>query len=674
MPREDVILRFGADVAGLRQDMSKAQRTVDGAVRQMRNVLGTLGVGLSIGGLANAFGRIVAEGDRLQKLAIRLGETTENLSQLQYVAERSAVPFNTMATALQRAQRRISEAAQGAGEARNALAELGLNAERLNLLRPTDQLLAVAEAMEDVRNSGDRTRLLMRLFDSEGVAMGQAMEEGAAGIRALMQEADELGATLDRRTADAMARTQDLMAELNARSTALGRSLAIELLPEVNEFLETLNELANGPAGQGVKAVLSEISAEVQFLASLLAGDWRSAWNNFLPVRMLTDEGEGYRIPPGGKLEIGVDGDALEGVKRDLAASVRAMMAAAAQEGVNLRVNSGQRDPEHNARVGGVPNSKHITGGAVDIGGDQQWVLDNAERFGLSTYVGEGYNHVHVEMARRRAVAVKDTAKAKRAAATATRTLTDEEREHQRIMREGAAIFEATRTAAEAHALQMDRLTELHAAGAISLETFARAARQSAEPLMQIKDVAEESSRAAEDMGLAFESAMGRLITQGGNARDVLQALLQDIAQITYRETLGKTISGAVTDIVASIDFGEIFSFGGGRAGGGSVSAGTAYLVGERGPELFTPSANGSIVPNDALSMRSASSGVEINVIESPGRGGEVTQRDDSSGQRIIDVLVERVRGAMEADIAKGSGLARSLEGQYGLSRAPGGF
>ena len=37
------------------------------------------------------------------------------------------------------------------------------------------------------------------------------------------------------------------------------------------------------------------------------------------------------------------------------------------------------------------------------------------------------------------------------------------------------------------------------------------------------------------------------------------------------------------------------------RANGGPVMSGTTYLVGERGPELFTPSASGSITPNHAM-------------------------------------------------------------------------
>lgn len=40
---------------------------------------------------------------------------------------------------------------------------------------------------------------------------------------------------------------------------------------------------------------------------------------------------------------------------------------------------------------------------------------------------------------------------------------------------------------------------------------------------------------------------------------------------------------------------------GSGRAVGGPVNAGTAYMVGERGPEMFVPSTNGAIVPNEKM-------------------------------------------------------------------------
>ena len=53
---------------------------------------------------------------------------------------------------------------------------------------------------------------------------------------------------------------------------------------------------------------------------------------------------------------------------------------------------------------------------------------------------------------------------------------------------------------------------------------------------------------------------------------------------------LGSKIGGAIGGM-----------FGGGKATGGSVAAGTTYLVGEKGPELFTPSGSGSIIPNGSF-------------------------------------------------------------------------
>jgi hypothetical protein len=47
--------------------------------------------------------------------------------------------------------------------------------------------------------------------------------------------------------------------------------------------------------------------------------------------------------------------------------------------------------------------------------------------------------------------------------------------------------------------------------------------------------------------------------------------------------------------------FNDSYAYGGGRAVGGSVLGGTSYMVGERGPELFTPSGSGTITPNNRM-------------------------------------------------------------------------
>ena len=64
-------------------------------------------------------------------------------------------------------------------------------------------------------------------------------------------------------------------------------------------------------------------------------------------------------------------------------------------------------------------------------------------------------------------------------------------------------------------------------------------------------------------------------------------------------------------------------NFKGARALGGPVGAGGTYLVGERGPELFTPNTGGQIIPNDRLGSGRgfASGGMTVRVT------GEFLQR-----------------------------------------------
>jgi uncharacterized protein YjgD (DUF1641 family) len=80
-------------------------------------------------------------------------------------------------------------------------------------------------------------------------------------------------------------------------------------------------------------------------------------------------------------------------------------------------------------------------------------------------------------------------------------------------------------------------------------------------------------------------------------------------AVINLFSSLVNLIDRAYKGLVAFVNFiknnpvtqGIAGVFGGGRAAGGPVSAGTTYLVGENGPELFTSSTSGTIIPNGSM-------------------------------------------------------------------------
>ena len=73
------------------------------------------------------------------------------------------------------------------------------------------------------------------------------------------------------------------------------------------------------------------------------------------------------------------------------------------------------------------------------------------------------------------------------------------------------------------------------------------------------------------------------------------------------------------------------------RASGGSVMGGGSYLVGERGPEMFTPGVSGMITPNHAL-------GGSTNIVVNVDASGSSVEGDEEQGRelgRMISVAIQ---------------------------------
>ncbi len=99
--------------------------------------------------------------------------------------------------------------------------------------------------------------------------------------------------------------------------------------------------------------------------------------------------------------------------------------------------------------------------------------------------------------------------------------------------------------------------------------------------------------------GSSIERALGRAAVSGKlgfeDLRRVALTALADIAAGALKADLGGSSGGGglLGSLAASI--GGLFAGKPGRATGGPITGGSAYLVGERGPELFVPTASGRI-------------------------------------------------------------------------------
>lgn len=243
-------------IAGIKIDLELATAKFTRQASQIRRGINSIGdtstrVGRIVGniipagglvGIAAATKQSLDYADSIQKLSIRLGASTEGLTRLGFAAEQTGVSQETLNLALQRQTRRISEAANGTGEAVKALDELGLSAESLNQLRPEDQFRALSDAIQTVENPADRVRIAMKLFDTEGVALVQTMEGGSAALDAFGEEADRLGITLSRSAVDKASAANDALNRLSRASQGLTQSLAIQLGPTIEKVANFMTQ------------------------------------------------------------------------------------------------------------------------------------------------------------------------------------------------------------------------------------------------------------------------------------------------------------------------------------------------------------------------------------------------------------------------------------------------
>ena len=136
--------------------------------------------------------------------------------------------------------------------------------------------------------------------------------------------------------------------------------------------------------------------------------------------------------------------------------------------------------------------------------------------------------------------------------------------------------------------------------------------------------LSEEQFKLAESAELITNTlvpAFDNLINAIGRGENAFQAFGEGVKQVLV-QVISKLVQTALLAAALSLipggvgkvkGFGAIFSsllgFGGARAGGGPVSFGKSYLVGENGPELFVPSNSGSIMNGNQVAAMSYSGG-----------------------------------------------------------------
>ena len=251
MPANTSAIRAGKAFVELSADDSalvRGLRRAQAKLKAFGEAVSSAGEGLlkigavAAAGIGAALRVFTAQGDALQKMALRTGISVEALSELGYAAGQSGADMETLEAGVRGMQRVLNDAATGMKSANDSLATLGLSIEDLKGLSPEQQFKLIADRLSQVADPTQRAAVAMELFGRSGQKLLPLMSGGAAGIAALEEEARRMGLTISGETADAAAAFGD---ELDRLKQAVGRVLleiGAALAPTVQAFAQRVRE------------------------------------------------------------------------------------------------------------------------------------------------------------------------------------------------------------------------------------------------------------------------------------------------------------------------------------------------------------------------------------------------------------------------------------------------
>ena len=150
-------------------------------------------------------------------------------------------------------------------------------------------------------------------------------------------------------------------------------------------------------------------------------------------------------------------------------------------------------------------------------------------------------------------------------------------------------------------------------------------------------EIAEQIEQSFKDMvstiATDLSDGIKGLIRGTSTLNEVMNSVLDKMIDAAFNMAFFGNASGTLNKGMGL--FGNLF--GGFLSTGGPAKAGKSYIVGERGPEIFTPGVSGMVSPNSAL-------GGSTNIVVNVDASGSSVQGDEQQGRelgRIISVAVQ---------------------------------
>jgi hypothetical protein len=548
--------------------------------------------------------------DEMGKLAQATGTTSEYLSSMALVASQGGTTLETVAKGVKRLSQNLYDARDGLKTSKQSFDDLGITVtDSSGALKKADQvILEIADKFKNLEDGSEKTAYAMKLFGKAGTDLIPILNGGSSGIEGLQQKAQEMGLVISTETALQAAYLNDQLDLLTKSAQGTGRSLALQLVPWLNDTF----------------AILKYTKEE--------SGALMASW-----------------------VALGAVGDAIFGrstqqkineLKKSIEAQEKAM-------GKLLPYNS----PSEQKKV-----LESLKQQLADLETQKQ-KEDNADKARMEASLKRSKEEA--EQRRKNTEALIKQSEARFKAAEKERIIEEAEKERIRLIElkkkaledEGRVLTESVMTPTEIYAKTIENINMLLDEGVISQETYNRAINKAGEELNKLGEaganVFEELGKQIEGWGRDSARAITDFALEGkGSFSDMIQSMIAEMLQMIIYQKMMAPLFNAFGGWVSGLGgatpsaHGNVFSNGKliPFASGGIVNKPTIFpmaqgvgLMGEAGAEAIMPLTR---VGGD-LGVKAVGGGMVVNIINNTGSDVKTSERKTANGVE-LDVLIDQ--------------------------------
>ena len=588
-----------------------------------------IGMAAGVAGLGYLVKKSMDATDEMAKMSRAVGVSVETLQRYHHAANLGGLTTKQLNKAVQKFAINIQEVSTGVGMAKDAFEQYGIAATNTDgSLRTVEAVMDdVADAMAGITNKTALAAFAYDMFGGRGSAMVNVLKDGKEALRDAMREADKLGLVMSTKTVQGVEDANDAITRFTSYLGVVFNRVVANLAPTIQtatdalrEFVEMKINKAGGIAEfakniaisvlEATKSIISGFNMVINSVISLanklnfVSDIWAKLFGD---QRMTKDVKKEIDRISDSIVATVISSEKWYGVTKQGAKEAILGYRAQQEELENLIATGQTYTPAKNVSLIDLT----ATDDAIDGLLLQLNRVDMGDTTIKAATVDNSSNNARIELEKKTSAILRAARLDHFASIQMSQTrfqahqVENEKKANEKILRMAHGLHGTLRNVQEKTAMEEAAANDYKIRQAYTLYGVYRTVGEKTQTVWE--ETADNIKSAYDAISDSITNTLTDLLVDGGNWGDAMKSIINDVYKEFIRKQISQPLVNAGSNAMGSF-FNNIFSpvpagVTGPRAMGGPVGANKSFLVGESGPEIFTPSSNGQITANGAESQ-----------------------------------------------------------------------